>query len=231
MQPYKEHFVRFLVEAGALKFGDFTLKSGRKSPYFVNLGGFCDGTALRQMGGFYAHRVVEAFGDGFNLLFGPAYKGIPLAVACAVALDEGFGRCVPFAFNRKEAKDHGDAGLFVGRAPRDGDRVVILDDVFTTGETKEEAVALLRRAGAAPVGVVIAVDRGEVGAGGDSAIDAFRRDFGVPVHSIVDIREIIEGLHGREVAGRVVVDDRVRREVEEYLSRWGAPGFRPGATA
>lgn len=224
MQTYKEDFIRFLVDTGALRFGSFTLKSGRESPYFVNMGDFADGAALRRLGGFFARRVDEAFGTEFDLLFGPPYKGISLALACAVAFDEIFGRPVPFSFNRKEAKGHGDKGLFVGRAPAPGDRAVLLDDVFTTGETKEEAVGLLEKAGASVAGVVIAVDRAEVGADGESAIARFERDYGVPVRAVVTIHEIVAFLHGREIAGRVIVDDEVRGNVEDYLARWGRRG-------
>lgn len=226
MQPYQEEFVRFLVAQGALRFGEFTLKSGRRSPYFVNLGGFSNGTAMRRLGAFFAKRIHHAFPQGFDLLFGPAYKGVPLAVATAVAFDTEFGSTVDYCFNRKEAKGHGDKGLFVGRAPTDSDRVIILDDVFTTGGTKEEAVELLRQTGASPSGVVIAVDRGETRADGTSAIAGFTEATGLPVFSIISVLDIVEALHGREIDGRVVLDDATRDAMEAYLSEFGAPGFK-----
>lgn len=222
MQEYKQEFIRFLVEQGALKFGSFTLKSGRRSPYFVNVGDFADGASLRRLGGFYARRIREGFGEDFDLLYGPAYKGIALALSAAQAFDELFGRTVPFSFNRKEAKGHGDRGFFVGRAPAAGDRVILLDDVFTTGETKEEAFELLTGLGATLAGVVIAVNRQEVGADGSCAIAEFEKARGVPVQAIVTIREIVAFLHGREVNGRVVLDDAARAEMEAYLEQWGA---------
>ncbi|MHC4598035.1 MAG: orotate phosphoribosyltransferase [Planctomycetota bacterium] len=221
MQAYQEEFIRFLVTRGALRFGEFTLKSGRRSPYFVNLGDFSDGTSLRRLGVFFARTIREAFSGGFDLLFGPPYKGIPLAVACAAAFDELEGESVPFSFNRKEEKAHGDKGTFVGRVPGKGDRVILLDDVFTTGKTKEEAADLLRDAGAEVCGVVIAVDRSEVGPDGKSAIAEFEAAYGVPVRSIVTIHEIIAYLHGREIGGKVPVDDRVKADMAAYLAEWG----------
>ena len=221
MQAYREEFIRFLVTRGALRFGEFTLKSGRRSPYFVNLGDFSDGTSLRRLGAFFARTIREAFGREFDLLFGPPYKGIPLAVACAVAFDELEGEKVPFSFNRKEEKAHGDRGTFVGHVPGKGDRVILLDDVFTTGKTKEEAVELLRTQGAEVRGGVIAVDRSEVGPDGKSAIAEFESAYGIPVRSIVTIHEIIAFLHGREIDGRVTVDDRVKADMAAYLAEWG----------
>jgi orotate phosphoribosyltransferase len=221
MQPHQEEFIRFLVTRGALRFGEFTLKSGRRSPYFVNLGDFSDGTSLRRLGTFFARTIREAFGEAFDLLFGPPYKGIALAVSCATAFDELEGETVGFSFNRKEAKAHGDKGTYVGRVPAKGDRVILLDDVFTTGKTKEEAVDLLRDEGAEVLGVAIAVDRAEVGPDGKSAIAEFEALYGIPVRAIVTIHEIIAYLHGREIDGKVPVDDGVKADMEAYLAQWG----------
>jgi orotate phosphoribosyltransferase len=221
MEPYQQDFIRFLVTEGALRFGEFTLKSGRKSPYFVNMGDFSTGTALRRLGQFFARRIDQDFGEDFDLLFGPPYKGIALAIGSATAFDEIWGRKVPFSFNRKEEKEHGDRGNFVGRVPAQGDRVILLDDVFTTGRTKEEAVDMLRGLGADVHGVVIAVDRAEVGADGKSAIGEFEGGYSIPVKSIVNIHEIMEYLHGREIGGTVLVDDAVRDSMAAYLEEWG----------
>ncbi|MHC5040514.1 MAG: orotate phosphoribosyltransferase [Planctomycetota bacterium] len=223
MQTYKQEFIRFLVEQGSLRFGEFTLKSGRISPYFVNIGNVSDGIALRRLGTYYAHRIREVFGTEFDLLFGPPYKGIGLAIASAMALGEEFEMTVPFSFSRKEEKAHGDTGIFVGTAPKAGDRVILLDDVFTTGKTKEDAVELLKGFGAEVIGVVIAVDRLEVGPEGKSAILEFEAAYGIPVHAVVTIREIIDALHGKAWNGKTLVNDRIRAEVEAYLEKWGAP--------
>ncbi|MHC4779139.1 MAG: orotate phosphoribosyltransferase [Planctomycetota bacterium] len=222
MLDYQEEFIRFLVKRGALKFGEFTLKSGRKSPYFVNMGDFSDGTALRELGRYFAQTIEEAFAGGYDLLFGPPYKGIALAVGAAMALDEIGGWRVPFSFNRKEIKDHGDKGGFVGHVPSKGERILLLDDVFTTGKTKEEAVDLLGELGAEVKGVVIAVDRAEVGPDGKSAIAEFESAYSIPVRSIVSVHEIIEYLYGREIGGKVLVDDQVKSDMTSYLEKWGA---------
>ena len=188
MQTYQREFIRFAIERGVLRFGEFTLKSGRVSPYFFNAGLFSSGLALAQLGRFYAQAVL-ASGIQFDVLFGPAYKGIPLAATTAVALAEQHGRDVPWCFNRKEAKDHGEGGTLVG-APLQG-RVLIVDDVITAGTAIREVMQIIQAQGAAAAGVLIALNRQERGKGELSAIQEVERDFGMPVVSIINLDQLI----------------------------------------
>ncbi|MFW5724004.1 MAG: orotate phosphoribosyltransferase [Halochromatium sp.] len=189
MHSYQRDFLRFAIETGVLRFGSFTLKSGRVSPYFFNAGGFNTGASLGKLGHFYAQAIV-ATGLRTDVLFGPAYKGIPLAAATAIALAHEQGRETPFAFNRKEAKDHGEGGLIVG-SPLQGD-VLLIDDVITAGTSVRESAVLIEQAGARLAGVIIALDRQERGAGGSSAIQEARARYGIPVQSIVDLDALIQ---------------------------------------
>ena len=188
MQSYQREFIRFAIERGVLRFGQFTLKSGRVSPYFFNAGLFDSGLALAQLGRFYAQAVV-ASGISFDVLFGPAYKGIPLAATTAVALAEQHGLDVPWCFNRKEAKDHGEGGTLVG-APLQG-RVLIVDDVITAGTAIREVMQIIDAQGATAAGVLIALNRQERGKGDLSAIQEVERDFGMPVVSIINLDQLI----------------------------------------
>jgi orotate phosphoribosyltransferase len=194
MQAYQRDFLDFATQIGALRFGDFTLKSGRRSPYFFNTGLFDTGARLARLARAYAACIVDS-GLGFDLLYGPAYKGIPLATATSMALADLFGRDLPYAFNRKEAKDHGEGGLIVGR-PLEG-RVLIVDDVITAGTSVRESVEIIRRQGAQPAGVVIALDRQERGADGHSAVAEVRERFGIPVVSILTLEHLIAFLQDR----------------------------------
>jgi orotate phosphoribosyltransferase len=194
MQAYQRDFLDFATQIGALRFGDFTLKSGRRSPYFFNTGLFDTGARLARLARAYAACIVDS-GLGFDLLYGPAYKGIPLATATSMALADLFGRDLPYAFNRKEAKDHGEGGLIVGR-PLEG-RVLIVDDVITAGTSVRESVEIIRRQGAQPAGVVIALDRQERGADGHSAVVEVRERFGIPVVSILTLEHLIAFLQDR----------------------------------
>ena len=191
MQAYQREFIRFAIERGVLRFGEFTLKSGRTSPYFFNAGLFDSGLALAQLGRFYAAAVVDS-GIDFDVLFGPAYKGIPLAATTAVALAEHHQRDMPWCFNRKEAKDHGEGGTLVG-APLAG-RVLIVDDVITAGTAIREVMQIIQAQGAQAAGVLIALNRQERGQGELSAIQEVERDFGMPVVSIVSLEQVLEYL-------------------------------------
>lgn len=222
MHDYQKEFIDFLVESGALQFGTFTLKSGRTSPYFVNTGSFDTGAAIDRLGSFYAAAIVEHFGR-VDTVYGPAYKGIPLAVAAAANLAKHHGQsAVGYTFDRKEAKDHGEGGGFVGRSLKNGDRVVMVDDVFTTGGTKLEAVAKISDAARVKiVGLVIAVDRMEQTPDGTNGIAAFTQATGIPVQAIVSVRDLLAYLPGRSVGGRMVLDVPTTARIEEYLTTYG----------
>lgn len=188
MKRYQRDFIEFAIELNVLRFGEFTLKSGRKSPYFFNAGLFNSGMALAKLGQFYADAIVDA-GVKFDVLFGPAYKGIPIAAATAVALAEHHGKDLPWCFNRKEAKDHGEGGSLVG-APLEG-RVLIIDDVITAGTAIREVMDIIGKTQAQPAGVVVALDRQEKGKGELSAIQEVEQEFGIPVLSIINLAQLI----------------------------------------
>ena len=191
MQNYQQEFIEFALRIGVLRFGEFTLKSGRKSPYFFNAGLFNSGSSLAQLGRYYAQTIVDS-GISFDVLYGPAYKGIPLAAATAIALADHHGRNTPYAFNRKEAKDHGEGGTIVG-APLKG-KVLIIDDVISAGTSVRESIDIIKAHEAQPAGVVIALDRQEKGKGDTSAIQEVEQDYGLPVASIIQLRLLIEYL-------------------------------------
>jgi orotate phosphoribosyltransferase len=191
MHTYQEDFIRYAIECDVLRFGDFTLKSGRRSPYFFNTGRFDTGARLDRLGQYYAEALLQA-GIQADVLYGPAYKGIPLACATAIALSRKTGQEIPFAFNRKETKDHGEGGSLVG-SPLRGN-VLILDDVITAGTSVRESVEIIRAAGAKPCGVLIALDRQERGEGERSAVEEVAALFTVPVHSIISLTDIMEYL-------------------------------------
>lgn len=216
MQPYQQEFLEFALTRGVLKFGEFTLKSGRTSPYFFNAGLFDTGQALAALGRWYAQTIVDS-GIGFDMLFGPAYKGIPLVSVTAAALAEHHGRDLPWCFNRKEAKDHGEGGRLVGA--RLAGRVLIIDDVITAGTAIRESVEIIRAAGATPVGVALALDREERGKDGErSAVEEAGREFGVQVASIVRLRDLISWLE------HSAPDPAVLAAVRAYRDRWGSKG-------
>ncbi len=224
MQQYKRDFIDFMVEAQVLLLGDFTTKSGRQTPYFVNTGRFRSGGQLGRLGSWYAQTLVDRFGHDFDVLFGPAYKGIPLSVATGIALAREHDKDCGVVFNRKEIKDHGEGGHLVGHEVRDGERVIIVEDVTTAGTSIRETMPQLQAAAdIKPTGLVIAVDRCERGPSGDgTALEEVGRTYGLETCSIVDVHEIIQHLHGREVGGRVVLDDEIRQRMEGYLEEYGA---------
>lgn len=222
-------FTRFLLESQALKFGDFTLKSGRKSPYFINAGAFNDGGKIARLGEFYAEKIaaeIEAgsLPGGIDTVFGPAYKGIPLSVITTMALSELYGKEARYCSNRKEVKDHGDTGILLGSALRDGDRVVIVEDVTTSGKSIEEThPILMQQANVEVVGLMVSLNRLEVGKGGEvCALDEVRERYGFPTASIVDMGEVTEHLLNRECQGRVVIDDKVKAALDAYYEQYGA---------
>ena len=218
---YKQEFIEFMVRSGVLRFGEFTTKSGRQSPYFVNTGNYKTGSQLAKLGKYYAECLKENVGDEYDVLFGPAYKGIPLAVVTASAMYTEYGIDKPYCFNRKEAKDHGEGGSMVGAKLCDGDRVVIIEDVITAGTAVRETLPRLKAAADVKVEhMIISVDRMERGQSGTTAIKEIGAEFGIKVHPIVTVRDIIEHLHGRELDGEVILDDEIRARMEKYLETY-----------
>ncbi len=215
---YKRELIELMVEAGVLRFGDFVLKSGRRSPYFVNTGLYRTGAQMRRLTALYARCILEHLGDRFDVIFGPAYKGIPLAVGTSMAIAERTGRDVAFCFDRKQAKEHGEGGVLVGHVPADGERVLIVEDVTTAGTSIRETVPVLRAAAQVRLaGLVVSVDRMERGSGDEPALVEVARVFAMPTFAIVTIREVIDWLHGRELGGQVVLGDTERERMEAYL--------------
>lgn len=224
---YKEDFIKFMVKCGVLTFGDFVTKSGRETPYFINTGNYRTGAQISKLGQYYAACIQQHFPGHIDALFGPAYKGIPLAVSCAVSLSEHYGRDINYCFNRKEIKDHGEGGALVGYRPKDNDRVLIIEDVITAGTAVRECLPMLKGAADVDVaGLVISVDRMERGRGELSAIQEIKADYGIDTYPIVTVSEIIECLHNKPVDGKILVDDAVRDKMETYLRKYGVAGER-----
>lgn len=223
MEQYKQEFIEFMVESEVLKFGDFTLKSGRKSPFFMNAGAYVTGSQLHRLGRYYARAIHDSFGLDFDVVFGPAYKGIPLSVITTMALNELYGVEVRYCSNRKEAKDHGDAGILLGSDLRDGDRVVMVEDVTTSGKSIEETHPILKSQADVDVkGLMVSLNRMEVGKGGKmSALDEVRDRYGFPTAAIVTMEEVTEYLLNRECRGRVVIDDTVKAALDAYYEEYG----------
>ena len=215
-------FIRFMLDCGVLKFGSFKAKSGRQTPYFLDSGRYGRGAQLARLGAFYADRLLASLGDGFDVLFGPAYKGIPLVVSTAMALAER-GRDVGFCFNRKEAKDHGEGGVLVGHRLRDGDRVVIVEDVTTAGTSIRETVPLLRSAARVELtALIVSVDRQERGQGDRSALSELGAEFGFATLSIVSIEQIIESLRQHDFGGQRLITPELDAAIREYRRTYGA---------
>ena len=219
---YKEEFITFMVRSGVLTFGDFTTKSGRKTPYFVNTGNYKTGAQAAKLGDYYAACVQENMPQGITCLFGPAYKGIPLAVSTAASLYRDYGRDLPYCFNRKEAKDHGEGGTMIGYQPKDGDRVVIVEDVVTAGTAVRETIELFKHiADVKFASLIVSVDRMEKGTGEKTTINELREQYGIAVHPIVTVRQVIDFLHNREIDGKVYIDDEMKGKMEAYLEQYG----------
>ena len=222
MEAYKKEFIEFMVDCEVLKFGDFVTKSGRKTPFFINTGFYRTGQQLRRLGGFYARAVNECFGTDFDVLFGPAYKGIPLSVAACIALGEEYGADVRYCSNRKEEKDHGDRGMLLGGPVGDGDRVVIIEDVTTAGTSIRETMPLLAAAGDVKVlGLVVSVDRMERGTGEKSALDEIADTWQMKTTAIVTMEEVVEHLYNRPYKGKVWIDDEQKARIDAYYREYG----------
>lgn len=225
MESYKQEFIQFMVDSDVLKFGDFTLKSGRKSPFFMNAGAYVTGSQLKKLGEYYAKAIHDRYGDDFDVLFGPAYKGIPLAVVTAIAYSKLYGKEIRYCSDRKEEKDHGaDKGSFLGSSLRDGDRVIMIEDVTTSGKSMEETVPKVR--GAADVtivGLMVSLDRMEVGKGGvKKALDEVKELYGFDTAAIVTMDEVVECLWNKECEGKVVIDDTLKAAIDAYYEQYGA---------
>ena len=224
LAEYKREFIEFMVRSHALKFGDFTLKSGRKSPYFMNAGAYTTGEQLKKLGEFYAHAINDTFGLDFDVVFGPAYKGIPLSVVTSMALHELFGKEVRYCSNRKEAKDHGDAGILLGSELQDGDKVLIVEDVTTSGKSIEETYPIVKAAADVEVvGLEVSLNRCEVGKDTtETALTQVSKLYNMKTSAIVTIHEVAEYLHGREIDGEVLIDDDTYARMQAYLEEFGA---------
>ena len=224
MEAYKEEFIEFMVESDVLKFGEFTLKSGRQSPFFMNAGAYVTGEQLHRLGLYYARAIHDTFGLDFDVVFGPAYKGIPLSVVTAMALNELYGKEVRYCSNRKEVKDHGDTGILLGSDLHDGDRVLMVEDVTTSGKSIDETYPVLKGAADVDVkGLIVSLNRMEVGKGGVvTAQQEVQEKYGFPVASIVSMAEVTEYLYNREVQGRVVIDDQIKAAIDAYYEQYGA---------
>lgn len=222
MEQYKQEFIEFMIDCQVLKFGDFVTKSGRKTPFFVNTGFYRTGAQLRKLGGYYAKAIHDHFGLDFDVLFGPAYKGIPLTVAATMALSEQYGKDIRYCSNRKEVKDHGDKGILLGSPIADGDRIVMIEDVTTAGTSIQETLPILRAQGAVnPVGLVVSVDRMERGQGKKSALQEIQEIYGLKTAAIVTMAEVIEHLYDRPYQGKVVIDDALKSAIGAYYEQYG----------
>ena len=218
---YKEEFVKFMVRSGVLLFGDFTTKSGRKTPYFVNTGNYKTGAQAAKLGEYYARNIQEHVDGRIDALFGPAYKGIPLAVAAGISMYNLFDRDINYCFNRKEVKDHGEGGSMVGYKLKDGDRVLIVEDVITAGTAIRETLPVLKEVADIEIaGMVISVDRMEKGKGEKTAIQEVYEEFGIVTYPIVTVKEIIEILHNNPVDGKVYIDDEMKARMEAYMEQY-----------
>jgi orotate phosphoribosyltransferase len=223
MLKFKEDLILFLVRTGALKFGEFTTKAGRKSPYFINAGSFRSGEHIETLGNFYAIMNTDGVKSDFDILFGPAYKGIPLCISAACALYRKYNTDKEYCFNRKEAKDHGEGGAIVGAKLKDGDNVLIIEDVTTAGTSIAETLPLLKNAANVKVsGLIVSVNRQEKGADERSAFTLISQDYGITPRAIVSIDEIVEFGYKREVGGRILIDEDCKKRIDEYRNLYGA---------
>lgn len=222
MEQYKKEFIQFMVDCSVLKFGDFTTKSGRKTPFFVNTGFYRTGSQLRKLGEYYAKAIESKFGLDFDVLFGPAYKGIPLSVATSMALSEFYDKEIRYCSNRKEVKDHGDTGILLGSPINDTDKVIIIEDVTTAGTSIGETMPILKAQGDVTVkGLVVSVDRMERGQGTKSALDEIEENYGIETTAIVTMAEVVEHLYNKPYNGKIIIDDGLRNAIDAYYTQYG----------
>lgn len=224
MEAYKKEFIEFMVESEVLKFGDFTLKSGRKSPFFMNAGAYVTGSQLSRLGEYYAKAIHNHYGTDFDVLFGPAYKGIPLSVATTIAFSRLYGKEIRYCSNRKEVKDHGDTGILLGSKIKDGDRVVIIEDVTTSGKSIQETFPIIQAQGDVTIlGLMVSLNRMEKGLETDKcALDEIREKYGFPANAIVSMADVVECLYNRPCQGRLIIDDKMKEAIDKYYEQYGA---------
>ena len=223
MEQYKKDFIEFMVDCGVLKFGDFVTKSGRKTPFFVNTGFYRTGKQLRKLGEYYARAIADAYGFDFDILFGPAYKGIPLSVATSMAISEFYEKEIKYCSNRKEVKDHGDTGILLGSPINNGDKVVIIEDVTTAGTSIGETMPILNAQGDVSVlGLVVSVDRMERGKGEKSALKEIEEVYGIKTTAIVTMKEVVEHLYNKPYNGTIIIDDTIKNAIDAYYEQYGA---------
>ncbi|MDO5572704.1 MAG: orotate phosphoribosyltransferase [bacterium] len=222
MEQYKQEFIEFMVDSNVLKFGEFTLKSGRKSPFFMNAGSYVTGSQLCRLGEYYAKAIHDCYGDDFDVLFGPAYKGIPLSVATTIAFHNLYGKEIRYCSNRKEVKDHGDTGILLGSPIQDGDRVVIIEDVTTSGKSIEETFPIIQAQGKVEiVGLMVSLNRMEKGKGAKSALAEIEELYGFKTGAIVTMQEVVEHLYNRPYQGKIYIDDTLKAAIDEYYQIYG----------
>lgn len=222
MEQYKQEFIEFMVDCQVLKFGDFVTKSGRKTPFFVNTGFYRTGAQLKKLGEYYAKAINDKFGLDFDVLFGPAYKGIPLSVTATIAISTLYNKDIKYCSNRKEIKDHGDKGILLGSPIVDGDRVVIIEDVTTAGTSIQETLPIIKAQGdVTPIGLVVSVDRMERGQGSKSALSEIEENYGLKTTAIVTMAEVVEHLYNKEYKGKVIIDDKLKAAIDAYYEQYG----------
>lgn len=222
MEQYKQEFIEFMVDCKVLKFGDFVTKSGRKTPFFINTGFYRTGAQLKRLGEYYAEAVNSKYGTDFDILFGPAYKGIPLSVTTAIALSDKYGADIGYCSNRKEIKDHGDKGILLGSPIKDGDKIVIIEDVTTAGTSINETLPIIKAQGNVNVvGLVVSVDRMERGQGTKSALTEIEENYGIKTTAIVTMAEVVEHLYNRPYKGEIIIDDTLKAAIDDYYRQYG----------
>lgn len=223
MEQYKKEFIEFMVDCNVLRFGEFTLKSGRKSPFFMNAGLYVTGSQLEKLGEYYAKAIHDNYGDDFDVLFGPAYKGIPLSVATTMAYSRLYGKEIRYCSNRKEAKDHGDAGILLGSSIKDGDRIVIIEDVTTSGKSIEETFPIIQAQGDVTIkGLMVSLNRMERGKGEKSALVEIKEKYGFDANAIVSMADVVEHLYNKPCNGKVVINDEIKAAIDKYYEEYGA---------
>ena len=222
MENYKKEFIEFMVDCQVLKFGEFVLKSGRKSPFFMNAGAYVTGAQLTKLGEYYAKAIHQHYGDDFDVLFGPAYKGIPLSVATTMAYSKLYGKEIRYCSNRKELKDHGDAGILLGSKLKDGDKVVIIEDVTTSGKSMEETVPIIRAQADIQIkGLMVSLNRMERGKGEKSALDEIKELYGFDANAIVTMADVVEYLYNRPYKGNIYINDEIKAAIDNYYAQYG----------